>query len=252
MIALGLCVICSVFISSAAVVLKPYQVANQLLDRNKNVLIAAGIFDSAINTDADVPRLFAEFTPRIADISGGRFLSDDELADLGINPVTYDARAVINQPGFSDQLSRLDDVASIQRRVRYPTVYLMEKADGDIEIIVLPISGYGLWGIMHGYLALDGDANTIIGVGFYDHKETPGLGGEISNPRWRALWPGKKVYDESGDVALGVVKGAGEGPHEIDGLAGATLTSRGVDNMIEFWMGDRGFGPLLENISQDR
>lgn len=250
-IALSLCVVCSVFISSAAVVLKPYQVANKLLDRNKNVLIASGIFDPALNSDADIPRLFAEFTPRIADIDGGKFLTEDELADLGINPTTYDARAAINQPDLSDQLTRAEDIASIQRRVRYATVYLIENDQEGIETIVLPVSGYGLWGIMHGYLALDGDANTVIGVGFYDQKETPGLGGEISNPRWRGLWPGKEIYAEDGDVALSVVKGAGEGPYEIDGLAGATLTSRGVDNMIEFWMGDRGFGPLLENIRQD-
>jgi len=251
-IALSLCVVCSVFISSAAVVLKPYQVANKLLDRNKNVLIAAGIFDPQINSDADIPRLFAEFTPRIADLEEGRFLIEDELADLGINPLTYDARAAMNQSGFSDQLSREEDIASIQRRVRYATVYMIENDQDEVETIVLPVSGYGLWGIMHGYLALEGDGNTVIGIGFYDHKETPGLGGEISNPRWRGLWPEKEIYDEEGGVALSVVKGIGEGPYEIDGLAGATLTSRGVDNMIEFWMGDSGFGPLLDNITQNR
>ncbi len=70
----------------------------------------------------------------------------------------------------------------------------------------------------------------------------------MRNPRWQALWPGKEVYDESGDVALQVVKGSGSGERQIDGLSGATLTSRGVDNMIDYWMGENGYGPILRNL----
>ena len=249
-VALSLCLVCSVVISSAAVLLKPAQQANMLLDRQKNVLVAAGIFDANFNTNADVARMFAEFTPRIVDIERGTFLDENELAELGIDPSTYDQRAVINNPDMSDALSRQDDIASIQRRVRYATAYVIENNEGMIETIVLPVSAYGLWGMMHAYLALEGDGNTVIGVGFFDQKETPGLGGEVVNPRWRGLWPGKQIYDESGEVALSVVKGTGESPHEIDGLAGATLTSRGVDNMLEYWMGESGYGPLLSNLNQ--
>lgn len=248
LVAFLLCVVCSVFISSAAVLLKPLQTENKLLDRNKNVLIAAGIFDPAINTNAEVPQLFAEFTPRIADLDEGRFLNQEELDALGIDPATYDQRVAANDPALSMPLDNSEDIASIQRRVNYATVYVIEDAAGGIETIVLPVSGYGLWGIMHAFLALEGDANTVIGVGFYEHKETPGLGGEVSNPRWRGLWPDKEIYDEQGEVALSVIKGQGTGPHEIDGLSGASLTSRGVDNMIEFWLGENGFGPLLANI----
>jgi len=248
-VALILCVVCSVFISSAAVILKPFQVSNKLLDRNKNILSAAGMFDPALNSNADVDALFARFTVQVVDLDTGEILGADRLGELGIDPATYDERSVLSDPQFSDALGAEEDIADLKRRVKYSTVYTVPAADGSIETIVLPVSGYGLWGIIYGYLALDGDGNTVNGIGFYEHKETPGLGGEINNPRWKALWPGKKVYDEQGSVALSVIKGSGEGDFEIDGLAGASLTSRGVDNMIEFWMGPNGFGSFLSKLT---
>jgi len=249
-VALGLCVVCSIVISTAAVVLKPMQTANQILDRNKNILIAAGLFDPAINTNADVSAMFAEFTPKMVDLDAGRYLTADEMQQLGLNPETYDQKRARNDPALSDALSGDDDVASIRRRPRYATVYVIENASGEYESLVIPVNGYGLWGIMYGYLALESDANTVRGIGFYEHQETPGLGGEISNPRWQAQWPGKQVYDDSGDVAFSVVKGGGAGTNQVDALSGATLTSRGVENMIEFWLGERGFGPFLRNEVQ--
>jgi Na+-transporting NADH:ubiquinone oxidoreductase subunit C len=148
---------------------------------------------------------------------------------------------------LSDALPDDEDTAKIRRRVRYATVYIIEDPQGEYETVVLPVSGYGLWGIIYGYLAIEGDGNTIRGIGFYDHKETPGLGGEISNPRWQAQWPGKQIFDNSGDVAFQVVKGGGQGSSQIDALSGATLTSRGIENMIAFWLGQRGFGAYLTN-----
>lgn len=248
-IALLLCVVCSIFISSAAVILKPFQEANKTLDRNKNILAAAGMFNPDVNSDAEVDGLFAQFTPRIVDLNSGEFLSDAQMADLGINPVSYDQRAAINDPQLSDAVPGDEDIASLKRRVRYATVYLVEGSNGEIEDIVLPVSGYGLWGTMYGYLALEGDGNTVKGIGFYEQKETPGLGGEVTNPRWKGLWPGKEVYDDNGDVALSVIKGVGQGVHQVDGLAGASLTSRGVDNLIEYWMGPKGFGPFLKHLT---
>jgi Na+-transporting NADH:ubiquinone oxidoreductase subunit C len=249
-IALILCVVCSVFISSAAVILKPFQVSNKLLDRNKNILAAAGMFDPALNSNADVDELFAEFTLQVVELDSGEILTAERLAELGIDPATYDERSVLSDAQFSDVLGEDEDIADLKRRVRYSTVYALPAADGSLETIVIPVSGYGLWGTMYGYLALDGDGNTVNGIGFYEHKETPGLGGEINNPRWKSLWPGKKVYDEQGEVALSVIKGSGEGEFEIDGLSGASLTSRGVDNMIAFWLGPNGFGPFLTKLKE--
>lgn len=248
-VAFALCVVCSIFISSAAVILKPMQVANKTLDRNKNILAAAGMFDPALNTNDDVDNLFAEFSPRIVDLETGDFVTEAQLADLGIDPATYDQRAVFTDPQFSEALDASEDIAGLKRRVRYATVYLVEGEGGELQDIVLPVSGYGLWGTMYGYLALEGDGNTVKGIGFYDQKETPGLGGEITNPRWKNLWPGKEIYDDNGDVALTIVKGSGQGIHEVDGLAGASLTSRGVDNLIEYWLGPLGFGPFLTKLT---
>jgi len=248
-VALLLCVVCSIFISSAAVILRPLQEANKLLDRNKNILAAAGMYDPAVTPEEEVTDLFAQFTPRIVDLDAGEFLDETQLSALGIDPATYDQRAVLNESEYSDALSGEDDIASLKRRVRYATVYIVRDTSDEIQDIVLPISGYGLWGTMYGYLALEGDGNTVRGIGYYDQKETPGLGGEVTNPRWKAQWPGKEVYDADGDVALSVVKGGSQGVHQVDGLSGASLTSRGVDNMIEFWMGPMGFGPFLKNLT---
>lgn len=245
-VALSLCVVCSVVISSAAVMLRPMQQANQLLDRNKNILSAAGMYDPAVHSDAEVQGLFEEFTPRVVDIEEGRYLSGEEVEELGIDPATYDMQTAKNDPELSTALSNEEDLASIRRRVDYATVFVIEEGGG-YDTVVLPVSGYGLWGIMYGYLALEGDGDTVRGIGFYEDQETPGLGGEINNPRWQSQWPEKEIYNEANEVAFRVVKSGGGGEHAVDALSGATLTSRGVENMIRFWLGERGFGPFLEN-----
>jgi len=224
------------------------QDANRILDRNKNILSAAGLYDPEVNVDSEVDDLFSQFTPRLVDIRNGSLLSEDEVDALGIDITTYDQRLVINDPELSEAIPTELDEAKIKRRALYQMVYLVRDS-GQLETIVLPISGYGLWGILYGYLALEGDANTVKGLAYYELKETPGLGAEVRNPRWTALWPGKKVYTPDGDVGLTVVKGAGSGQYEIDGVAGATLTSRGVDDMLKYWLGEDGFGPFLKDLA---
>ena len=249
-VAFCLCVVCSIVVSGTAVILKPRQDANRVLDRNKNILNAAGMFDPEVNTNEDVEQIFSQFTPRIVDLKSGRFLSEGELDELQIDIENYDQRLVINDSNFSEAISREQDIANVKRRVIYPMVYVMGNGDGGdgFETIVVPINGYGLWGILYGFIALERDVNTVKGLAFYELKETPGLGAEVRNPNWARLWPGKRVYDDSGDVALRVVKGAGSGEYQIDGLSGATLTSRGVDNLIQYWLGEDGYGPLLADV----
>ena len=130
-------------------------------------------------------------------------------------------------------------------------VYLV-LSEGELKKIILPVRGYGLWSTMRGFIALESDGNTIAGLGFSEHGETPGLGGEIDNPKWKAIWPGKKVY-QNGEVQVGLVKGAvtpgsANIDYEVDGLAGATLTSRGVTNLVHFWLGEKGFQKFLSNL----
>ncbi|MFP5414831.1 MAG: NADH:ubiquinone reductase (Na(+)-transporting) subunit C, partial [Gammaproteobacteria bacterium] len=145
------------------------------------------------------------------------------------------------------------DIAKIQRRVKYAQVYVVAGPDGGIDKVILPVKGYGLWSTLHGFIALERDLNTVAGIGFYEHAETPGLGGEVDNPVWKASWHGKQLYDADGKVALKVIKGRAdnskpEAAYQIDGLSGATLTSRGVQNLIHYWLGDQGFAPFLANL----
>jgi Na+-transporting NADH:ubiquinone oxidoreductase subunit C len=131
----------------------------------------------------------------------------------------------------------------------------MEGAGG-IEKLVIPVRGYGLWSTLYGYLALEGDLETVAGLGFYDQKETPGLGGEVDNPLWKAKWPGVQLYDEAGDPAVHLVKkrspdGSDAAAHEVDALSGATITTRGVQNLVRFWTSDLGYGPYLKRLKAE-
>ena len=173
----------------------------------------------------------------------GEFSTDEDV-------MSYNMRKAAKDPSKARALTREQDIASIRKQSLYSTVYLVEGEQG-IERIILPIHGYGLWSTLYGFIALESDLNTVAGLGFYEHAETPGLGGEVDNPKWKALWPGKKVYaDDSSMPAIGLIKGkaAAGDMHKVDGLAGATLTSNGVTNLVKFWLGENGFAPFLSKL----
>ena len=239
-VALVLCIVCSVIVSTAAVLLRPAQQANKDLDRKTNVLAAAGMLQKG----DDVNAKFASITARAVDLATGKFT---DAVDLD----SYNQRKASKDPELSVDLGDAD-IAKIGRLPKYMIVYVVE-GDAGLEKIILPIKGYGLWSTLYGFVALEADLNTVAGLGFYEHAETPGLGGEIDNPLWKAQWIGKKSYDANNKQALTVVRGKvdlsrSESIHEIDGLSGATLTSRGVDNLIKFWMGENGFSPFHSNL----
>jgi Na+-transporting NADH:ubiquinone oxidoreductase subunit C len=241
-VAFSLCIVCSVIVSTAVVMLKPVQEINKTLDRKSNILAAAGMLVEGQSVDEQ----FSHITTRVVDLRTGKF------ADEAVDIERYDQRKAAKDPELSDALSSQEDVAKISRREQYAVVYLVEGSESGIEKIILPIRGYGLWSTLYGFIALESDANTIAGLGFYEHAETPGLGGEVDNPRWKAFWPGKQVYRD-GEVHIGLVKGAVDpasvdAAWQIDGLAGATLTARGVTNLVHFWLGENGFEPFLNNL----
>jgi len=242
LVALTLCLFCSVLVSTAAVALKPRQDANKALDKKENILNIAGM----MKPGASVEELFKQIEPRVVDLETGQF-------DDNIDPEKYDQRKAARDPAESIALPKDEDIASIRRRARYATVYLVHNKEGKLDTIILPVHGYGLWSTMYGFVALAGDGQTIKGLGFYEQGETPGLGGEVDNPTWKAKWIGKKVYNKKGDVAVELVKG-GVGPatpnlqYKVDALAGASLTSRGVQNLLHYWLGEQGFEPFLEHI----
>ena len=239
-VALVLCIVCSVFVCTAAVMLRPAQQINKDLDRKTNILAAAGM----LQEDVSIDEQFASIKTRAVDMATGKFTD-------AVDVTVYDQRKASKDPAMSDELGDAD-LAKIGRRAKYTLVYVVE-GDSGIDKIILPIKGYGLWSTLYGFVALESDLNTVAGLGFYDHAETPGLGGEVDNPIWKAKWVGKLSYDAENKQALTVIKGSvdksrPEAVHQIDGLSGATLTGKGVDNLIKFWMGKDGFAPFLANL----
>lgn len=235
-VATVLCLVCSILVSGAAVVLKPVQDANKALDKKRNILQIAGLMEEGKTVD----ELFAQVEPKVVDLASGEYVTD-------VDPATFDARAAAVDPKQNVVLTKEQDIASIKRRAKYATVYLVRDTGGAVEKIILPVSGYGLWSTLYGFMSLSSDANTITGFGFYEHAETPGLGGEVDNPKWKALWDGKQLFNEQGDIALDIVKSAApDSKYQVDALSGATLTSNGVENLVHFWAGENGFGPYLQ------
>ncbi len=127
----------------------------------------------------------------------------------------------------------------------------------DVSKVIIPVHGNGLWSMMYAFVAVETDGNTVSGITYYEQGETPGLGGEVENPSWRAQWVGKKqcsvgkkLSDENHKPAIKVVKGGAPAgsEHGVDGLSGATLTGNGVQGTFDFWLGDMGFGPFLAKV----
>ena len=246
-----LCLVCGIIVSSSAVALKETQERNAVLDRQKKVLIVAG-FDEVNDADADtIERLFAEnIKAEIIDLKTG------EIAE-GATEDGYDYDKAAKDPALSFSAPDKNSIGA----KRLPNQVLVYKRfkDGQLDKLILPMKGKGLWGPMYGFVALANDLNTIEGLIFYKHVETPGLGGEIENPSWVAKWPGQLAFEtnkETGQMvmppkpAITVMKGpaAPGDPYQIDGLSGATITSRGVTGMTDFWLGDTGYGPYLARL----
>ncbi len=249
-VALTLCLVCSVLVSAVAVGLKPAQVENARLDRNKNILVAADMYDAESDTADDVAERFKDFEVKIIDLNEGTYLDDDALKTAGIpDRNAYDASQATKNQALSEDLGD-NDPAGIGRKPKYAKVYVKNDDAGQPETVVLPIQGYGLWGTIYGFLTLESDMNTIKGISFYEHKETPGLGARIEEPEWRAKWSGIESYDENGNVATGVTKAGNPKENWVDGISGATLTSRGVSNMIQFWLGEQGYKPYLDTLRE--
>jgi len=236
-VVLGVSLVCSIVVSVAAVGLKPMQVANKIADTQKNILAVSGV-------DFTLKTLTADYAKSI-DVKYVDLNTGDYVSDVAAN---YEQRIASKDPDQSIRLTGDDDIAKILRRANIAPVYMVKDDNGEVSRMILPIHGAGLWSTMYAFVALNPDGNTIEAITYYDHGETPGLGGEVANPKWRALWEGKKIYDQRGEIAIKIVKGQADANslHDVDGLSGATLTANGVQNSFDFWMGPKGFGPYLK------
>lgn len=200
-VAIGVSLVCSVLVASAAIMLKPRQALNEEEFRQRIILDVAGMYEPGAN----IGELYTAIEESSTTLASGE----------------------------------------------EAPVYLVRE-DGQLEQVILPIQGAGLWATMYGFLAVENDGKTARGLQFYEHGETPGLGDGVDKPAWRAQWRGKRLYDDNGLPLIEVVKGlapAGS-DYQIDGLAGATLTGRGVSVFVRHWIGDEGYGPYLKDLQE--
>jgi Na+-transporting NADH:ubiquinone oxidoreductase subunit C len=239
--------ICSLLVAGAAVGLRPRQEANRKLDKKKNILRAAGLYQGKGNVEA----LCQQVETKIVRLADGRFVPQETL-----DPAKFDQLQSAMNDETGRKLYREEDKAGLSRQEKFSLVYLVNKEgkEEQLDKVILPIRGKGLWSTLYGYVALSADLSTINGITFYEHGETPGLGGEIDNPDWQAGWVGKQLYsqdDHNGQPAIHIVKGQGKGPYQVDGVSGATLTMNGVNNLMHFWFGEHGFSPFLKRFQQE-
>ncbi|MEZ8184596.1 Na(+)-translocating NADH-quinone reductase subunit C [Shewanella sp. 5S214] len=239
-VVVGLCLICSVLVSTAAVVLKPIQQENKLLDKQKYILEAASLINTKEGkvTKKEILSKYEQYVEaRLVDLKTGEFVEG--------NANLYDQRKASRDTDTSSVPE--NDIASIKRVADTAVVYLVHNDEGTLTSVILPIHGYGLWSTMYALLALEADLNTVQGLVYYDQGETPGLGGEVENPKWKALWKGKQLFDAQGNLAISVTKNpvVASSVHGVDALSGATLTSNGVQHSLQFWLGKEGFANFI-------
>ncbi len=251
LVVLGVCLVCSLLVSTAAVELFPLQEVNRKLDKVKNILVAGELFSEG----TDIAKTYDEkIEPVLIELASGEPVSEEKFDDV-LNEENFDITVLANHSQYGRSIPQSQDLADIKVSPKYMLVYYIKEAE-QINRIILPVYGKGLWSTMYAFLALDKDLETVTGVTFYEHGETPGLGGEIENPRWNNLWKGKDAFDDNYNVQLEIIKGTvdrnrPQAIYQIDGLSGATITARGVDKMIKFWLGDNGYAPFLNKLREE-
>jgi Na+-transporting NADH:ubiquinone oxidoreductase subunit C len=248
--ALAVCGVCSVFVATSAVMLEERQERNKALDIQSKVLDLAGLLRDDMRGE-EISAVFTErIEPHIIDFETGEYVDGVD----GVDAATFDQRAAAADPDTSEEAP--PNKAQVRRVPDNAVVYHVRGDGGELQALILPIQGKGLWSTLYGFISLGTDANSIEGITFYEHGETPGLGGEVDNPRWKSLWKGRRAFDERGNVAISVKKGTAgppeEDPYQVDGLSGATITSRGVTNTLVFWLGEDGFGSYLDKFRAQR
>lgn len=244
LVAGSLCLVCSLLVSFTVVSLKEKQAKNKELDFKKNVLMSAGLIQPGVSAE-EVETAFSKVEMKLVNFETGEISNEQD-------PASFDQKKAASDPAMNVKIPGSKDVAGLSTRAKLAKVYF-SRVNGQIETIILPVKGKGLWSTMYGFLALESDANTIKGFAYYSHGETPGLGGEVDNPKWKAQWIGKKIYDTDFEVKFAVNKGSvtestpGK-EYKVDGLSGATITGNGVTTSMQYWFGSHGYKKLLANV----
>ncbi|MBN2001039.1 Na(+)-translocating NADH-quinone reductase subunit C [candidate division KSB1 bacterium] len=252
MVALGVCLVCSILVSTTAVTLNEKQEQNKKRDEIKNILAAGDLLQ---DNREDFLQIFQErIQPQIIELASGTPLPESEY-DKNFTPENFNIKEIAKSSQYSTPLEADQDIAQIKRKPKYMIVYFVKK-EGTVEKIIVPVYGRGLWSTLYGFLALDKNLKTVRALTFYEHGETPGLGGEVDNKSWKAQWDGKKAFNDTGELVLQVLKGKVDpskpgAESQVDGLTGATITTRGVDQLIKFWLGENGYGPFLAVLEKE-
>lgn len=231
--------ICALLVTSAALLLKPRQLAWLAVEQNRAIVVAAGLADEAGDLSAaEVVGLMGSLSARLVALNTAEVVSDTEA-------LSYDFFSALETGAEAYRIpSGLDNAGLVERPLLAP-VYVRQ-GDAGIERVVLPFYGPGMWSTISGYLALDADLNTIRSLVIYKHGETPGIGDLVEQPSWRALWVGVRLRDDSGSFRFGQQPG-----FEVDAISGATVTSSSVVSIATYWLGDDGYGPYLARLREE-
>jgi Na+-transporting NADH:ubiquinone oxidoreductase subunit C len=250
-VSLAVCIVCSLLVTTAEVSLRGYRYENKKLYRIRNILLSAGLSSER----GDAISVYEErVRPVLVDLSSGLPVPRNDFNDV-LNIDGFDIRRLSADPEYGRSVPKGADIAGLSRVPAYMPVYFILEGE-EVGSIVFPIYGRGIWSTMYGFIALERDLKTVRGFTIYEHGETPGLGGEVDNPRWKSTWKGKQAFDEEGNLRISVIKGdvdssRPDAPYQIEGLSGATLTTHGVDGMIKFWLGENGYNTLIERLRED-
>ncbi len=240
-VALSVSFTCAVLVSATSVLLKPRQLENRLVyGSHRNIVRLLESLDTGFTIDEAMRALDV----RIVDLATGAYVDD-------VDPETFDPRETLNDPESSVAIPPPQDIAGLKRRATRAAVYELRRG-GSLRFVVLPVSGAGMWSTIYGYLALRADLDTIAGVSFYEHGETPGIGDRIEDPAWLARWRGRAAYAD-GKAAFEVVKPATAEAqaYQVDAITGATVTSESTGRMVRYWLGEHGFKPYLERLRRE-
>jgi len=249
--ATAICFVCSLILAVSATVLQPRQKDNIKLDIVQNILISVGHTKEELTKKAPAEsfEMFdREFETILIDKnnqSQDRTFMETELKKLGYEDDTLKAMnegelvSVFEAKLFL--LARKAGKSKAEYNPGYKLVYAFNPNQTSPEAYVVPISGYGLWDIIKGYIALGTDLKTVKGITFYEHKETPGLGALITESWFKDQFKGKKIINNQGElvsvtVARGKASDTISGPaldHYVDGISGATLTGNGLNQFLK-------------------
>ena len=203
----------------AASALQERQQFNAEVNVKRNILVAVGLLERDAEVElAEIDAIYQESVQSFA-------VDPDGMIVEGVSGESLDLEVVLQNPDTSQH--------------RYP-VFMVAEASGPPSAYAIPVFGKGLWSTLYGYLALEADLETVKGMTFYAHKETPGLGAEIETAWFQDNFVGKKIYDAGELRTIQVVKGlvedriaADDREYYVDGISGATVTGRGVSNLLE-------------------